>query len=64
MKRRFGKILLPAIACFLIGDAAVGASEPVRLFVKEVPLKVLGKEVTVIAIEQADGTHGIFSRKE
>jgi FtsP/CotA-like multicopper oxidase with cupredoxin domain len=33
-------------------------SDPVRLFVKEVPLKVLGKEVTVIAIEQADGTGG------
>jgi FtsP/CotA-like multicopper oxidase with cupredoxin domain len=26
--------------------------------VKEVPLKVLGKEVSVIAIEQEDGTHG------
>ena len=29
-----------------------------RLFVKEVPLKVLGKEVSVIAIEQEDGTQG------
>jgi FtsP/CotA-like multicopper oxidase with cupredoxin domain len=63
MKRRFNKILLPAIACFLIGNAAVGASERVRLFVKEVPLKVLGKEVTVIAIEQADGTHGYSPEK-
>jgi FtsP/CotA-like multicopper oxidase with cupredoxin domain len=32
--------------------------DPVRLFVKEVSLGILGKEVTVIAIEQADGTHG------
>src|SRR6476646_9073304 len=63
MKRRFSKILLPAIACFLIGNAGVGASERVRLFVKEVPLKVLGKEVTVIAIEQADGTHGYSPEK-
>ena len=63
MKRRFSKILLSAIACFLIGNAAVGASERVRLFVKEVPLKVLGKEVTVIAIEQADGTHGYSPEK-
>ena len=63
MKRRFSKILLPAIACFLIENAAVGASERVRLFVKEVPLKVLGKEVTVIAIEQADGTHGYSPEK-
>src|SRR5436189_1036467 len=63
MRRRFSKILLPAIACFLIGNAAVGASERVRLFVKEVPLKVLGKEVTVIAIEQADGTHGYSPEK-
>src|SRR5882757_3714155 len=63
MKRRFSKILLSAIACFLIGNAAIGASERVRLFVKEVPLKVLGKEVTVIAIEQADGTHGYSPEK-
>ena len=63
MKRRFSKILLPAIACFLIGNAAIGASERVRLFVKELPLKVLGKEVTVIAIEQADGTHGYSPEK-
>lgn len=63
MKRRFSKILLPAIACFLIENAAVGASERVRLFVKEVPLKILGKEVTVIAIEQADGTHGYSPEK-
>jgi len=41
-----------------------GGSEPVRLFVKEVPLKVLGKEVTVIAIEQADGTQGYSPEKE
>ncbi|MFO0875143.1 MAG: multicopper oxidase family protein [Phycisphaerales bacterium] len=33
-------------------------ASPVRLVVKEVPLKVLGREVTVIAIEQADGTQG------
>jgi hypothetical protein len=32
--------------------------EPVRLLVKEVPLEILGKQVAVIAIEQADGTHG------
>jgi carbohydrate-selective porin OprB len=30
----------------------------VRLFVKDVSLKILGKEVTVIAIEKANGTHG------
>jgi len=58
MKKCFGKIFLPIFACFLTGDALGGASEPVRLFVKEGPLKILGKEVTVIAIEQADGTQG------
>ena len=63
MKRRFSKILLPAIACFLIGNEAVGGSERVRLFVKEVPLKILGKEVTVIAIEQANGTQGYSPEK-
>src|SRR5262245_20241151 len=63
MKKCFGNSLLPIIAYFLIGDALGSASEPVRLFVKEVPLKVLGKEVTVIAIEQADGTQGYSPEK-
>jgi len=42
----------------LFKEAFGAGSEPVRLFVKEVPLKILGKEVTVIAIEQVDGTQG------
>ena len=46
-----------------MGDAWGGASEPVRLFVKEVPLKILGKTVTVIAIQQADGTEGYSPEK-
>ena len=45
--------------CVLLPKEMFGAgSEPVRLFVKEVPLTVLGKDVAVIAIEQADGTQG------
>src|SRR6266480_3125248 len=64
MKKCIGKILLPLLACFLIGYALGSASEPVRLFVKEAPLKVLGKEVTVIAIEQADGTQGYSPEKD
>jgi len=63
MKKCLSKILLPLFVCYLIGDALGGASEPVRLFVKEVPLKVLGKEVNVIAIEQADGTQGYSPEK-
>jgi len=63
MKKCIGKILLPIAVCFLIGDALGSTSEPVRLFVKEVPLKVLGKEVTVIAIEQANGTQGYSPEK-
>jgi hypothetical protein len=63
MKKCIGKILLPIALCFLIGDALGGTSKPVRLFVKEVPLKVLGKELTVIAIEQADGTQGFSPEK-
>lgn len=63
MKKCFGKILLPVIACFLAGDALGSASEPVRLFVKEVPLKILGKEITVIAIEQGDGMQGYSPEK-
>src|SRR5262245_46072204 len=63
MKRRFGKVLLLTIGCFLIGNTSGIASERARLFVKEVPLKVLGKQVTVIAIEQADGTQGYSPEK-
>ena len=63
MKKCIRKILLSMAVCFLIGDALGGTSEPVRLFVKEVPLKVLGKELTVIAIEQADGTQGFSPEK-
>src|SRR5262245_2509174 len=64
MKKCHSKLLLTIFACYLIGDALGGASDPVRLFVKEVPLKVLGKEVTVIAIEQADGTQGYSPEKD
>lgn len=60
MKKRLGKILVPIAACFLIGHALGSLSEPVRLFVKEIPLKVLGREVTVIANEQAEGMQGIL----
>jgi len=63
MKKSIGKILLSLTVCLLIGNASGSASEPVRLFVKEVPLKILGKTVTVIAIEQADGTEGYSPEK-
>src|SRR5262245_13718018 len=63
MNKCIGKILLSIAVCFLIGDALASTPEPVRLFVKEVPLKVLGKELSVIAIEQADGTQGYSPEK-
>ena len=58
MKRYVRQILLPIALCFLIAVALGGTPEPVRLLVKEVPLTILGKEVTVMAIEQPDGAHG------
>ena len=63
MKKGVGKILLPIAVCFLMGEALGSTPEPVRLFVKEVPLKVLGKTLSVIAIEQADGTQGYSPEK-
>src|SRR5437762_6370487 len=63
MKKSVRNILLLIFACFLTRETLGGAPEPVRLFVKDVPLKVLGKEVTVIAIEQADGTQGYSPEK-
>ena len=55
-------MLLPLALCLLIGET-FGSTEPVRLFVKEVPLKILGKDLTVIAIEQANGTQGYSLEK-
>src|SRR5215472_7125977 len=63
MNKCIRKIFLPIILCFLIGGASGSTSEPVRLFVKDVPLKVLGEEVSVLAIEQADGPHGYSPEK-
>lgn len=63
MKKHFRKIFVWIAACLLISETSGSASEPVRLFVKEVPLKILGKEVSVIAIEQADGTQGSLHKK-
>ena len=63
MKRHFGMMFAFLIVCFLVKEAFGSDSEAVRLFVKEVPLKVLGKEVTVIAIEQVDGTQGYSPEK-
>ena len=64
MKKSIGKRLLPITLCLLIGNALGSDSEPVRLFVKEVPLKVLGKMMTVIAIQQTDGTEGYSPEKD
>src|SRR5215813_15032373 len=63
MKKCIGKMLLPLAVCLLIEEAFGSTSEPVRLFVKEVPLKVLGKDLSVIAIEQTNGTQGYSPEK-
>ena len=64
MKRCFAQVLLAILGHLLTAPAVTAAPEPVRLFVREVPLKVLGKEVRVIAIEQADGTQGYSPEKD
>jgi hypothetical protein len=38
--------------------AEAGKNLPIRLYVREVPLKILGREVKVEAIEQASGAQG------
>jgi FtsP/CotA-like multicopper oxidase with cupredoxin domain len=38
-------------------------ASPVRLYVREVPLKVLGKEVTTVEIVQENGTEGLYAQK-
>lgn len=52
MRPHFLGILLAALG------GPVLAEEPVKLFVKEVPLMVHGREMKVMAIEQEDGTPG------
>lgn len=58
MKSRLRLRALGLLSAGLIVPALSLSKEPVRLFVKQVPLTVLGKEVQVTAIEQADGTPG------
>ena len=48
----------------LLGIQSSFASDPVRLYVKEVPLTILGKKITVVAIEQEDGTEGLEPEKK
>jgi FtsP/CotA-like multicopper oxidase with cupredoxin domain len=38
-------------------------SSPIRLYVREVPLVVLGKEVTTVEIVQDNGTQGLFPQR-
>lgn len=58
MKFRLGARAFGVLSAWLIIPVSCLAKEPVRLYVKQVPLTVLGREVQVTAIEQADGTHG------
>jgi hypothetical protein len=51
--------ILGLIFAFAFGELLGADPNPVRLFVKEVPLTVLGKEIRVIAIES--GTYWVHS---
>ena len=57
--------LLPVLASliFPFGLQAEESEEVTKLFVREVPLTVHGKTVTMTAIEQEDGTHGYYPDK-
>ena len=50
--------LLGLLFVFAFGEVFGADPNPVRLFVKEVPLKVLGKDVSVIA--KFDGYRGRY----
>ena len=63
VKKGIFRIPIALIVCCLLHAGLACASDAVRLFVKEVPLKVLRKEVTVIAIEQSNGVQGYFPEK-
>jgi len=51
--------ILGLIFAFAFGEPLGADPNPIRLFVKEVPLTVLGKEIRVIAIES--GTYWVHS---
>jgi FtsP/CotA-like multicopper oxidase with cupredoxin domain len=38
-------------------------ASPIRLYVREVPLKVLGKEVTTVEIVQENGAEGLYAQR-
>jgi hypothetical protein len=63
MTKCIGKIVLAIAACFLIGDPLGGTSEPVRLFVKEVPLKILGKELSVMRSSKLTAHRDILQKR-
>src|SRR5580704_17756734 len=58
-------LLLPLSVLMLTsGLRATGqTASPVRLYVREVPLEVLGKKVRTVEIVQGDGTRGALSQK-
>src|SRR5258708_28743911 len=62
----FPRVLAPVVFlhCLLVVlgvltmQAEDGSDLPIRLYVREVPLTVLGKQVKVLAIEQDSGVQG------
>jgi FtsP/CotA-like multicopper oxidase with cupredoxin domain len=58
-------LLLPLSVLMLIsGFRATGqTASPVRLYVREVPLEVLGRKVRTVEIVQEDGTQGLYPQK-
>jgi hypothetical protein len=56
------KAFLPALAISLTHRLA--ADTPIRLAVREEHIKVLGKDVALMAIKQADGQSGYSPQKD
>jgi len=58
--------LLVPLAVLLVASSLEPAGEtapPTRLYVREVPLEVLGKKFKTVAIEQEDGTQGLSAQR-
>jgi FtsP/CotA-like multicopper oxidase with cupredoxin domain len=58
--------LLAPLSILMLTSGLRAAGEtalPVRLYVREVPLKVLGKEATTVEIVQENGTEGLYPQK-
>ncbi len=59
-------VLLVPLSVFMLASdlrATGETASPIRLYVREVPLEVLGREMTAVEIVQENGTQGLYAQR-